>query len=428
MKLVKTFGPGAKKAEAVIEGLERRGAVNTAKVEAVVRTILADVRLGGDAALSEYAGRFDGLEEGAALRVSREEMKAAWEATAADLREAMEVAQANIRGFAEAQKPKEWRKAPASHGAGARTGQIVRALGSVGCYVPGGRYPLPSTLLMTVTPAQVAGVQRIVVCSPKPVRETLAAAWLAGVTEFYRIGGAQAIAMMAFGTETVGRVDKIVGPGNLYVTAAKEMVAGECGIDMPAGPTEIVVTSETGDARGIAADLVAQAEHDPEALAVLITSREELGEAVMAEVKRQAKGNAIAEESLAAQGCVLVTETVEEARELTNRLAPEHLSVDAAEDLDWVQNAGSVFVGAYSPQSMGDYISGPNHVLPTGRNGRVRGGLSVMDYVKVITVQEYTAEGLAELGPRAVLLAEAEGLVAHAESVRVKMGLREVTR
>ena len=428
MKLVKTFGPTARKADALIAELERRGAINTAKVEAVVRSILADIRQGGDAALSEYAGRFDGLEESVSLRVSSQEMKAAWEETSPELREAMEVAQANIRGFAQTQMPKQWMKAPASHGSGVRTGQIVRPLASVGCYVPGGRYPLPSTLLMTVTPAQVAGVERIVVCSPKPAKETLAAAWLAGVDEFYRIGGAQAIATMAFGTETIGRVDKIVGPGNLYVTAAKEMVAGECGIDMPAGPTEIVVTSECGSAEGIAADLVAQAEHDPEALAMLITSNEELGEAVVLEAKRQAKDNTIAEASLQAQGYVFVTETVEEARSLTNRLAPEHLSVDAAEDLEWVKNAGSVFVGAHSPQSMGDYISGPNHVLPTGRNGRFRGGLSVMDFVKVITIQEYSAKGLAELGPRAILLAEAEGLHAHAQSVRVKMALVEETR
>jgi histidinol dehydrogenase len=281
---------------------------------------------------------------------------------------------------------------------------------------------------MTVTPAQVAGVERIVVCSPKPAKETLAAAWLAGVTEFYRVGGAQAIAMMAFGTETVGRVDKIVGPGNLYVTAAKMLVTREVGIDMPAGPSEIVVTSETGNAAGIAADLVAQAEHDPEALAVLITSNEALAAEVASEVVRQARGNAIAEESLAAQGCVLVTKTVSESRLLTNRLAPEHLSVDSVEDLAWVRNAGSVFVGPHSPQSMGDYVSGPNHVLPTGRNGRVRGGLSVADFVKVITVQEYSRDGLDALGPKAILLAEAEGLVGHAESVRVKMGLLESVR
>jgi histidinol dehydrogenase len=302
-----------------------------------------------------------------------------------------------------------------------KTGQVVRALDSVGCYVPGGRYPLPSTLLMTVTPAQVAGVKRIVVCSPKPAKETLAAAWLAGVTEFYRVGGAQAIAAMAYGTATIGRVDKIVGPGNLYVTAAKMLVSNECGIDIPAGPTEIVITSEVGCAAGIAADLVAQAEHDPEALAVLITSNERLAREVAAEVKHQARGNAVANQSLARQGCIFVTATVREARELTNRLAPEHLTVDATIDLQWVRNAGSVFVGKYTPQSLGDYVSGPNHVLPTGRVGRVRGGLSVVDFVKVITVQEYTLKGLKQMGRHAIALAEAEGLTGHAESVRVRM-------
>jgi histidinol dehydrogenase len=418
MKVVKTFGRGTKAAAALIERLERRGAVNTARVEPVVRRILADVRKGGDAALLRYAAKFDGLKKNSSLLVSREEMNVAWEATEPKLQAAMMVARGNILAFAEAQLPQEWTISPA---AGVKTGQIVRPLGSVGCYVPGGRYPLPSTLLMTVTPAQVAGVERIVVCSPKPARETLAAAWLAGVTEFYRVGGAQAIAAMAYGTATIGRLDKIVGPGNLYVTAAKVLASSECGIDMPAGPTEIVVTSETGSAAGIAADLVAQAEHDPEALAVLITSNEALGREVAAEVKLQARRNTIARQSIAAQGCIFVTATVREAQELTNRLAPEHLTVDAADDLRWVRNAGSLFVGEYSPQSMGDYVSGPNHVLPTGRVGRVRGGLSVMDFVKVITVQEYTRKGLKQLGPHAIALAEAEGLTGHAESVRVRM-------
>jgi histidinol dehydrogenase len=418
MKLVKAFGRGKATADALIETLEHRGAVSTARVEPVVRRILAEVRRSGDRALLKYAAEFDGLVKGQALLVSRNEMKAAWESTAPELQAAMMVARANILEFAEAQRPAEWMISPVD---GVKTGQIVRPLESVGCYVPGGRYPLPSTLLMTVTPAQVAGVERIVVCSPKPAKETMAAAWLAGVTEFYRVGGAQAIGAMAYGTATVGRVNKIVGPGNLFVTAAKTMVSGECGIDMPAGPTEIVVTSETGDAVGIAADLVAQAEHDPEALAVLITSNEGLAREVAAEVKVQARGNKIAKQSLAAQGCLFVTATVREAQELTNRLAPEHLTVDTAADLKWVRNAGSVFVGAYTPQSMGDYVSGPNHVLPTGRVGRVRGGLSVMDFVKVITVQQYTRKGLRQMGPHAIALAEAEGLTGHAESVRVRM-------
>ena len=418
MKLVKTFGRGKAAADVLIETLERRGAVNTARVEPVVRRILAEVRRNGDRALLKYATEFDGLEKRQALLVSRDEMKAAWEATAPTLQAAMMVARGNILAFAEAQLPQEWTISPS---AGVKTGQIVRPLGSVGCYVPGGRYPLPSTLLMTVTPAQVAGVERIVVCSPKPAKETMAAAWLAGVTEFYRVGGAQAIAAMAFGTATIGRVDKVVGPGNLFVTAAKVLASSECGIDMPAGPTEIVVTSEAGSAVGIAADLVAQAEHDPEALAVLITSNVVLAREVAAQVKSQARGNAIAKQALGAQGCIFVTATVREARELTNRLAPEHLTVDTADDLKWIRNAGSVFVGEHSPQSMGDYVSGPNHVLPTGRVGRVRGGLSVMDFVKVITVQKYTRQGLKQMGPHAIALAAAEGLKGHAESVRVRM-------
>jgi histidinol dehydrogenase len=418
MRILKTFGESAQAARETIAQLERRGATNTAKVDATVQGILADVRERGDEAVREYSARFDGLGAEASLLVSREEMFAAWEDISEELKAAMRLAQANIRAFAEKQLPRAWSFRPTE---GMEVGQVVRALGSVGCYVPGGRYPLPSTLLMTVTPAQVAGVERIVVCSPKPAKETLAAAWLAGVTEFYRVGGAQAIAAMAYGTATIGAVDKIVGPGNLYVTAAKIAVSQETGIDMPAGPTEIVVTSESGDPEGIAADLVAQAEHDPEALAILITSRLSLAEEVALEVKRQAQGNVIALESLAAQGFCFVTETADEARELTNRLAPEHLTVDAGADLRWVKNAGSVFIGHHSPQSMGDYISGPNHVLPTGRNGRVRGGLSVLDFVKVITVQQYTRDALREVGPHTIALAEAEGLKGHAQSVRVRM-------
>ncbi len=418
MKILKTFGENAAAAQSAIGQIERRGAVNTARVDATVRTILADVRQGGDDAVREYAARFDDLRPEAPLLVSREEMEAAWNETAEDLRAAMRLAQANIRAFADKQLPRAWSFRPQD---GMEVGQIVRPLESVGCYVPGGRYPLPSTLLMTATPAQVAGVERIVVCSPKPARETLAAAYLAGIIEFYRIGGAQAVAAMAYGTDTIAPVAKIVGPGNLYVTAAKVAVSFETGIDMPAGPTEIVVTSEAGDASGIAADLVAQAEHDPDALALLITSQSDLAEEVALEVKRQARGNAVAEQALAAQGFVFLTASVEEARALTNRLAPEHLTVDAGSDLRWVDNAGSVFIGHHTPQSMGDYISGPNHVLPTGRSGRLRGGLSVLDFVKIITVQQYTRDALREVGPHTIALATAEGLTGHAESVRVRM-------
>jgi histidinol dehydrogenase len=277
---------------------------------------------------------------------------------------------------------------------------------------------------MTAIPAQVAGVKRIVVVSPKPAQETLAAAHLLEINEFYRLGGAHAVAALAYGTRSLPRVDKIVGPGNLYVTAAKRLVAFDCAIDMLAGPTEIVVTRERGNPVDIASDLVAQAEHDPEALAIFVTTSEELARAVMAEAKERSRNNAVAREALKRNGVVIVAGSVQEAREITNRVAPEHLTVDAASDLAWVQNAGSVFVGRWSAQPMGDYISGPNHTLPTGGMARVRGGLSVNDFVKLVTMQEYTAQGVEKLGPKAALLAEAEGLLGHAEAIRTRMRRR----
>jgi histidinol dehydrogenase len=274
---------------------------------------------------------------------------------------------------------------------------------------------------MTAIPAQVAGVQRIVVVSPKPAPETLAAAHLLGITEFYRLGGAHAVAALAYGTASIQRVDKIVGPGNLYVTAAKRLVAFDCAIDMLAGPTEIVVTSERGNAADIASDLVAQAEHDPEALAIFITTRLDLAKAVISEAKLQSRDNSVARQALDRNGLAIVAASVDAARQMTNRLAPEHLTIDAACDLDWVQNAGSVFVGRWSAQPMGDYISGPNHTLPTGGMARVRGGLSVNDFVKLITVQQYSAQGLRTLGTQAALLAQAEGLTGHAEAIRLRL-------
>jgi histidinol dehydrogenase len=343
-------------------------------------------------------------------------MEEAWAATPKPLQQAMETAAANIRRFAGRQMPKDW----TSTSGGLTTGQRVRPLGAVGCYVPGGRYPLPSTLLMTAIPAQVAGVERIVAVSPKPAKETLAAAALVGIQEFYRIGGAQAIAALAFGTESIARVDKIVGPGNWYVTAAKKLVAFDCAIDMLAGPTEIVVASENGDPAGIASDLVAEAEHDPETLAILVTTNAALASDVVKDVGHRVKTNPISRQAIERNGLAVVAGSIEEAHEITNRLAPEHLSVDAVEDLDWVRNAGSVFIGRFSPQPMGDYVSGPNHTLPTGGVANVRGGLSVMDYVKLITMQEYTMAGLQKLGPAAIALANAEGLLGHAEAVRAR--------
>ncbi|HEX3472906.1 MAG TPA: histidinol dehydrogenase [Silvibacterium sp.] len=414
MKLITTTGRGAK---ARIAELTARRSSTYERALPAARRIVEGVRKGGDLALRRYAVMYDSLSPQTPLRISSGEIWAAREATPVDLRRALRIAAKNIRVFAERQRPKEWDYAPAR---GVTVGQRVRPVSAVGCYVPSGRYPLPSTLLMTVIPAQVAGVERIVVASPRPAKETLAAAAMLGVTEFYRMGGAQAIAALAYGTESIARVDKVVGPGNAFVTAAKKLVAFDCAIDMLAGPTEIVVTSEDGDAALIAADLVAQAEHDPDALAVFVTSTVALARTVVSEIKRRVRSNPIAAEAMARNGLAIVAATVEEAREITNQLAPEHLTVDSDADLAWVKNAGSVFVGRYSAQPLGDYVSGPNHTLPTSGLARVRGGLSVMDFVKIVTVQEYKPEGLRQLGPAAIALAEAEGLRGHAAAIRVR--------
>jgi histidinol dehydrogenase len=421
MKLIRTTGRGAKQTAELLVALEERGGAALDAVLPAVRRIVADVRKQGDRALLRYAAQFDGLSGVAALRVTHGEMTAAWKAIAPAMQEALTTAANQIRGFAVEQLPASFSNEPIP---GLTTGQLVRPLGSVGCYVPSGRHPLPSTLLMTAIPAQVAGVARIVVVSPKPAPETLAAAHLLGITEFYRLGGAHAVAALAYGTKSVSRVDKIVGPGNFYVTAAKRLVAFDCSIDMLAGPTEIVVTSERGNADEIAADIVAQAEHDPEALAIFITTRVDLAKEAVQKVKARSANNAVARQALDRNGLAIIASSVNEARAITNRLAPEHLTVDAACDLDWVQNAGSVFVGRWSSQPMGDYISGPNHTLPTGGMARERGGLSVNDFVKLITVQEYTAQGICSLGSRAALLAEAEGLIGHAEAIRTRIQKR----
>ncbi len=383
--------------------------------EPAVKRIVNAVRRGGDRALRRYSERWDGLQPGAPLRLSEAEISAAWKSAAPEFRNALRRAAANIRRFCQWQKPKEWLR----QRDGICLGQLVRPLESVGCYVPGGRYPLPSSLLMTVIPAQVAGVREIRVVSPRPRPETLAAAALLGVREFYRIGGAQAIAALAYGTETVAAVDKIVGPGNLYVTAAKKLVAFDCAIDFLAGPTEAVVFSDDGDPDFIAADLVAQAEHDPEAMAVFITTSPELATRTARAINAHARDNPIARQSLRRRGMILIAGTRAQALEWVNRIAPEHLTT-SRRDLPLVRNAGSVFVGEYSPQAAGDYASGPNHVLPTGGVARFRGGLSVMDFVKVITVQELSRQGLDRIAPAVVSLAGAEGLKAHAQSVRVR--------
>src|SRR5262249_54344537 len=343
-------------------------------------------------------------------------LQAAWQAVSDNFKQALNTAAGNIRKYCEWQRPQPWRNAVA---AGIQVGQVVRPLASVGCYIPGGRHPLPSTVMMTVIPAQVAGVSHIRVVSPRPAPETLATAFFLDVREFYRVGGAQAIAALAHGTESIPRVDKIVGPGNLFVTAAKKLVAFDCAIDFLAGPTEAAVLSERGDPRFIAADLAAQAEHDPDALAVFITSTETLAESVAREIKAAAATNETARAALKKNGVILLAGSHEQALQFANRIAPEHITI-SEEDLPHIASAGSIFVGDYSPQAAGDYASGPNHVLPTGAVARFRGGLSVQDFVKTISVQQLTRDGLDRIGQAVMTLAKAEGLKAHAESIRVR--------
>jgi len=385
------------------------------KVSKKVRQIVSNVRRDGDRALRRCAQRWDGLAENEAIKVDPAEISNAWQQVSSEFRSALRQAAINVRQFATWQKPKAWMRTQN----GISVGQVIRPLESVGCYVPGGRYPLPSTLLMTVIPAQVARVKRICLVSPQPRIETLAAAALLGIREFYRVGGAQAIAALAYGTESIPRVDKIVGPGNVYVTAAKKLVAFDCSIDFLAGPTEIVVVSHRGKPLTIASDLVAQAEHDPQAVVVFITTSRPLAKQVATSIRSLAKNNPIAQRSLADKSAILLASSRREAMDWANRLAPEHITLDS-QDLPLLRNAGSVFVGKYSPTAAGDYASGPNHVLPTGGQARSRGGLTVSDFMRVITVQRLSKAGLRHIAPIVETLAEAEGLKAHAQSLRVR--------
>ena len=390
-----------------------RKTVRLAEAELIVAPILADVRDRGDRALLEYARKFDGFE-GASMRIPVQG------SLAPAFAEAVAIAAKNIREYAQAQLPREWF---VDHPDGRRLGQIVRPLDAMGAYVPAGRYPLPSTLLMTVIPAQVAGVATTCVACPNPSPEIMGIAQWLGVTHLFRMGGAQAIAALAYGTETVPKVDRIVGPGNIYVAAAKKLIAGETGIDFVAGPTEIVIIAADGDPRWIAADLLAQAEHDVDASAILLTTSRRLAEAVAINVTRQLETlptAAVARASIEANGAIVVLDTLDQAVEFSNALAPEHLALHDGSLLAKIRHAGAVFVGASSPESAGDYASGPNHVLPTSGAARLRGGLSAADFVKVIAVQELSREGLANLTPAITALARAEGLEAHARSAEVR--------
>jgi histidinol dehydrogenase len=399
-----------------VAALIDRGPRRNAALERRVAAIVSRVRRDGDRALLGYARKFDGLS--GPPEVPREEMEAAALQVPAPVRTAIKLAARNIRIVAAKQVPKRWTVMPVS---GIRIEQRVVPLDRVGCYVPGGRYPLPSSLLMTAIPARVAGVIEVVAVCPKPDATVMCAALEAGVTRLYRLGGAHAIAALAYGTAAIPRVDKIVGPGNAYVAAAKAIVATDCAIDFFAGPSEIVVVSAAGRPAWIAADLIAQAEHDPDARAILITPRRSLALAVVREIARQLPREGPARQALAANGGVILTRDIDEALALCQRIAPEHLVCDTDAVARRLTRAGTVFVGDYSAQASGDYATGSNHVLPTSGAARGRGGLSAADFVRVSTVQRLTSNGLRRIAPAVISLAEAEGLTAHASSIRIRV-------
>ncbi len=391
--------------------------------ERVAARIVEDVRRRGDAALFAYTKRFDGVALSAKnVWVSRAELKQALRKVPADFLAAIDHAARNIRLVAKKQKPAEW---DVEVEPGVRAGQRVRAIESIGCYLPGGRFSLVSTLLMTVAPAREAGVRNIVVVSPQPGAALLAAAERLGVRSVARVGGAQAIAALAYGTKLIPRVDKIFGPGNRFVTAAKRLVSADCAIDMLAGPTEAIVLADSGNPQFIAADLIAQAEHDPDAIAIFVTTSARLGRAVAEEIERQIAAlpdSNLARRSLANSGAVLVARKLADAIRFVNLFAPEHLTLPGKSSglLDRIDSAGSIFLGDWSAQTFGDYSSGTNHVLPTGGVARTRGGLSVTDFVKCISVQEVSHAGFVRLAPVAAEFARAEGLDAHGRSVEVR--------
>jgi histidinol dehydrogenase len=397
-----------------------RREASLAQAESVVRPIIDQVAQRGDAALREFARDFDKFT-GASFLATPQELSSAADRVSAAFRRAVEKASDNIRAYAARQVPGEqWFDIVP----GIRAGQIVRPLDRVAAYIPSGRYPLPSTVMMTAIPARCAGVPEIFISSPRAVDEIDATAHLLGLTHVFRLGGAHAIAAFAFGTETVPKVDRIVGPGNIYVAAAKKMLAGQVAIDFVAGPTEILIIADGTDPRYLAADMLAQAEHDVDAAAILLTTSQKLANAVAAEIDRQLAGlstAAVARVAIDRNSAIILVRSQAEAIEIANQFAPEHLSIEDASLLPQIRNAGSVFIGPFSPEAAGDYASGPNHVLPTSGHARMRAGLSAADFVKVISVQQLTAEGLAGIAPAVTTLARAEGLEAHARSVEARL-------
>jgi len=410
---------------------QQQSLFDLAEREKIVREIVENIKQKGDQALLTYTEKFDQVKlSPQQLRVSEEETEKAYSLVSKDYLEALQIAKKRITAFHRKQLKNSWLDREED---GTILGQLYTALDSSGLYVPGGTAAYPSSVLMNALPAQVAGVQKIVMVSPPSQDGTLnpyvlVAAHQAGVSEIYKIGGAQAVAALAFGTETVPQVDKIVGPGNIYVTLAKKLVYGAVNLDMLAGPSEVLVVAD-GNANPayIAADLLSQAEHDVLASPILITTSEKIMEEVQAELIRQLPKLArkeIARQSLAERGIILLVDNLEEAWEMANFYAPEHLEVlvdNAWEHLGKIKHAGAIFLGEYSPEPLGDYLAGPNHVLPTGGTARFFSPLSVDDFVKKSSVLSFSAQGFAKVAKAAITLAEVEGLTAHANSIQVRM-------
>jgi histidinol dehydrogenase len=414
-----------------VDGILFKTIANAQEIEARVLEIVEGVRQRGDAAVFEYTQRFDRAEIGLDnFRVSRAEIENARDAVDDDFIQALEEAIINIRAFHEKQKQHSWMEPDAL---GNILGQISRPLGRVGIYVPGGTAAYPSSVLMNALPAQVAGVEEIAMVTP-PAADgsmnpyTLVAADACGVTEIYKVGGAQAVAALAFGTKTLPKVDKITGPGNIYVTIAKKLVYGEVDIDMLAGPSEVLVIADAAaNPRYVAADLLSQAEHDLMASSLLVTPSRALAEAVLVELDRQLNTlsrREIMEKALNDYGAIILTEDLEEAMEVANRFAPEHLELLVENPFTWlgkVKNAGAVFVGSFSPEPIGDYFAGPNHILPTGGTARFYSPVTVDTFVKKTSVIAYSEAGFYAAAPKVIKLAEVEGLDAHANSVKVRL-------
>jgi histidinol dehydrogenase len=408
---------------AVEKKLLRARQEHDAEAEGIASEIVGDVRRRGDAALSAWMKKLDGIDlHRESLWISGGEIRAARKQASRDFLRALEHAARNVRRVGEKQLPKPWTMEVEP---GVKIGQLVRPIETIGCYIPGGRFALVSTMVMTVVPAKVAGVRHIQVVCPRPNAALLAAADVLGVAKVARIGGAQAIAALAYGTKRVARVEKIFGPGNRFVTAAKQLVSSDCAIDLPAGPTEAIVLASTGNPRWIAADLLAQAEHAPDAGSYLVTTSISLARQVQTEVARQLgqlPPTNPAQISMKRMGAILVMPSLHAACEFVNRFAPEHLSLPGDGDalLRKMHAMGTVFLGPWGAQPLGDYASGSNHVLPTGGWARKRGGLSSADFVKCISVQTIDRRGFERLAGTVETLAASEGLVAHHNAVKVR--------